>query len=89
VADMARLELTIENGQVRASGSQISMEDLSRMLTGLAAIVVKRAVLMGASADQVKDAMLDICLGVTEGLTDKKVEEMRRAAQKGNEDERV
>ena len=65
------------------------MEDLSRMLTGLAAIVVKRAVLMGASADQVKDAMLDICLGVTEGLTDKKVEEMRRAAQKGNEDERV
>ena len=59
------------------------------MLTGLAAIVVKRAVLMGASADQVKDAMLDICLGVTEGLTDKKVEEMRRAAQKGNEDERV
>ncbi len=86
---MARLELTIENGQVRASGSQISMEDLSRMLTGLAAIVVKRAVLMGASADQVKDAMLDICLGVTEGLTDKKVEEMRRAAQKGNEDERV
>ena len=86
---MARLELTIENGQVRASGSQISMEDLSRMLTGLAAIVVKRAVLMGASADQVKGAMLDICLGVTEGLTDKKVEEMRRAAQKGNEDERV
>ena len=86
---MARLELTIEYGQVRASGSQISMEDLSRMLTGLAAIVVKRAVLMGASADQVKDAMLDICLGVTEGLTDKKVEEMRRAAQKGNEDERV
>lgn len=86
---MARLELTIENGQVRASGSQISMEDLSRMLTGLAAIVVKRAVLMGASADQVKDAMLDICLGVTEGLTDKKVEEMRRAEQKGNEDERV
>lgn len=86
---MARLELTIENGQVMASGSQISMEDLSRMLTGLAAIVVKRAVLMGASADQVKDAMLDICLGVTEGLTDKKVEEMRRAAQKGNEDERV
>lgn len=86
---MSRLELTIENGQVRASGSQISMEDLSRMLTGLAAIVVKRAVLMGASADQVKDAMLDICLGVTEGLTDKKVEEMRRAAQKGNEDERV
>ena len=74
---------------MRASGSQISMEDLSRMLTGLAAIVVKRAVLMGASADQVKDAMLDICLGVTEGLTDKKVEEMRRAAQKGNEDERV
>ena len=59
------------------------------MLTGLAAIVVKRAVLMGASADQVKDAMLDICLGVTEGLTDKKVEKMRRAAQKGNEDERV
>lgn len=86
---MARLELTIENGQVRASGSQISMEDLSRMLTGLAAIVVKRAVLMGASADQVKDAMLDICLGVTEGLTDKKVEEMRRAEQKGNEDEIV
>ena len=86
---MARLELTIENGQVRASGSQISMEDLSRMLTGLAAIVVKRAVLMGASADQVKDEMLDICMGVTEGLTDKKVEEMRRAAQKGNEDERV
>ena len=86
---MTRLELTIENGQVRASGSQISMEDLSRMLTGLAAIVVKRAVLMGASADQVKDAMLDICLGVTEGLTDKKVEEMRRAEQKGNEDERV
>ena len=86
---MARLELTIENGQVRASGSQISMEDLSRMLTGLAAIVVKSAVLMGASEDQVKDAMLDICLGVTEGLTDKKVEEMRRAAQKGNEDERV
>ena len=86
---MARLELTIENGQVRASGSQISMEDLSRMLTGLAAIVVKRAVRMGASADQVKDAMLDICLGVTEGLTDKKVEEMRRAEQKGNEDERV
>ena len=41
---MARLELTIENGQVRASGSQISMEDLSRMLTGLAAIVDRKSV---------------------------------------------
>ena len=52
-------------------------------------MVVTRAVLMGASADQVKDAMLDIALGVTEGLTDKKVEELRQRKQKGNEDEGV
>lgn len=86
---MTKLELTIENGRVQASAIEISMEDLSLMLTALAAIAVKRAVLMGASADAVKDAMLDICLGVTAGLTDKKVEEMRRAAQEGTKNESV
>lgn len=54
---MTRLELTIENGQVNVSGTEISMENLSQMLTALAAIAVKRAVLMGASADTVKDAI--------------------------------
>lgn len=86
---MTKLELMIENGQVHASATEISMEDLSLMLTALAAIAVKRAVLMGASADTVKDAMLDICLGVTAGLTDEKVEEMRRTAQEGMKNESV
>lgn len=86
---MTRLELTIENGQVNVSGTEISMENLSQMLTGLAAIAVKRAVLMGASADTVKDAMLDICLGVISGLTDEKVEQMRQAAQEGTKNESV
>ena len=44
---------------------------------------------MGASADTVKDAMLDICLGVTSGLTDEKVEQMRQAAQEGMKNESV
>ena len=86
---MTRLELTIENGQVNVSGTEISMENLSQMLTALAAIAVKRAVLIGASADTVKDAMLDIHLGVTSGLTDEKVELMRQAAQEGMKNESV
>ena len=86
---MTRLELTIENGQVNVSGTEISMENLSQMLTALAAIAVKRAVLMGASADTVQDAMLDICLGVTSGLTDEKVEQMRQVAQEGMKNESV
>ena len=84
---MGKIALTIEDGKVKADIEQVSMEEMSMMLTGLAAMVVTRAVLMGASADQVKDAMLDIALGVTEGLTDKKVEELRQRKQKGNEDE--
>ena len=84
---MGKIALTIEDGRVEADIEQVSMEEM--MLTGLAAMVVTRAVLMGASADQVKDAMLDIALGVTEGLTDKKVEELRQRKQKGNEDEGV
>ena len=86
---MTRLELTIENGQVNVSGTEISMENLSQMLTALAAIAVKRAVLMGASADTVKDAMLDICRGVTSGLTEELVEQMRQAAQEGMKNESV
>ena len=86
---MGKIALTIEDGKVKADIEQVSMEEMSMMLTGLAARVVTRAVLMGASADQVKDAMLDIALGVTEGLTDKKVEELRQRKQKGNEDEGV
>ena len=86
---MGKIALTIEGGRVEADIEQVSMEEMSMMLTGLAAMVVTRAVLMGASADQVKDAMLDIALGVTEGLTDKKVEELRQRKQKGNEDEGV
>ncbi len=86
---MGKIALTIEDGKVKADIEQVSMEEMSMMLTGLAAMVVTRAVLMGASADQVKDAMLDIALGVTEGLTDKKVEELRQRKQKGNEDEGV
>ena len=85
---MGKIALTIEDGRVKADIEQVSMEEMSMMLTGLAAMVVTR-VLMGASADQVKDAMLDIALGVTEGLTDKKVEELRQRKQKGNEDEGV
>ena len=86
---MGKIARTIEDGKVKADIEQVSMEEMSMMLTGLAAMVVTRAVLMGASADQVKDAMLDIALGVTEGLTDKKVEELRQRKQKGNEDEGV
>ena len=86
---MGKIALTIEDGKVKADIEQVSMEEMSMMLTGLAAMVVTRAVLMGASADQVKDAMLDIALGVTEGLTDKKGEELRQRKQKGNEDEGV
>ena len=86
---MGKIALTMEEGRVEADIEQVSMEEMSMMLTGLAAMVVTRAVLMGASADQVKDAMLDIALGVTEGLTDKKVEELRQRKQKGNEDEGV
>ena len=86
---MTRLELTIENGQVNVSGTEISMENLSQMLTALAAIAVKRAVLMGASADTVKGAMRDLCVGVTCGLRDETVEQMRQAAQEGMKNESV
>ena len=75
---MGKIALTIEDGKVKADIEQVSMEEMSMMLTGLAAMVVTRA-----------DAMLDIALGVTEGLTDKKVEELRQRKQKGNEDEGV
>lgn len=61
----ARIELVREGGTIRMGGTDVSMEDMARMLGVFAAIVAAEAVKRGMGVEEVKDAMLDIFLAAT------------------------
>ena len=73
----ARIELVREDGTIRMGGTDVSMEDMARMLGVFAAIVAAEAVKRGMGVEEVKDAMLDIFLAATARLDEEHAQDIR------------
>ena len=73
----ARIELVREDGTIRMGGTEVSMEDMARMLGVFAGIVAAEAVKRGMGVEEVKDAMLDIFLAATARLDEEHAQDIR------------